>query len=108
MTNYKVGQRIVITEKLYGHSFDIGQVVKLTFYDISNNEWEAEDGNDYCYIRENEFSDAGILSSSLDKDLAEKDEVLIALEEQDRIVDYLSVTLAKELEKQKQMRLDAL
>ena len=108
MTNYKIGQRVVITEKLYGHMFDVGQVVKLTFYDISSNDWEAEDGNNYCYIREDEFSDAGILSSSLDKDLAEKDETLIALEEQDRIVDYLSVTLAKELEKQKQMRLDAL
>jgi hypothetical protein len=107
MTNYKVGQKVVITERLYGHDFEIGQIVKLLFYDISNGEWEASDGNDAWYLREEEFSDAGILYSRLDKHLVEPDETLLALEEQDRIVDYLSATLAKELEKQKQMRITA-
>jgi len=107
MTNYKVGQKVVITEELSGHSFEIGQVVKLAFYDISSGEWEAEDGNESCYLVEDDFSDAGILYSSLDKPLNEPDETLLALEEQDRIVDYLSATLAKELEKQKQMRITA-
>lgn len=107
MTNYKAGQRVVITENTNGHEFEIGQVVKLTFYDISSEEWEAEDGNDAWYLLEEEFSDAGILYSSLDKHLNEPDETLLALEEQDRVVDEATATLVKELEKQKQMRITA-
>ena len=107
MTNYKVGQKVVITDKVTNHSFEIGQVVKLMFYDDTSAEWEVEDGNDYYYLIEDEFSDAGILYSSLDKHLNEPDETLLALEEQDRIVDEATATLVRELEKQKQMRITA-
>ena len=55
---FKKGQKVVITEKLYGHMFEIGQVVELVSYNISNNEWEAYDGDESWYLREDEFSDA--------------------------------------------------
>ena len=107
MTNYKVGQKVVITEEISGHEFEIGQIVKLLFYDISTQEWEAEDGNEAWYLREEEFSSASILQSTLDKHLNEPDETLLALEEQDRVVDEATATLVRELEKQKQMRITA-
>ena len=107
MTNYKVGQKVVITDTLYGHEFEIGHVVKLLFYDIRYEEWEAEDGNNTCYLREDEFSAATIFDSTLDNHLKEPDETLLALEEQDRIVDEATATLVRELEKQKQMRITA-
>jgi len=59
MNKYKIGQKVVITDNISGHEFEIGQIVKLLFYDISNGEWEAY-GGEVWYLVEDEFADLGI------------------------------------------------
>ncbi len=43
MTKYKQGDKVVIVDRIYGHHFDIGEVVKIDFL-CNSGDYDAANG----------------------------------------------------------------
>ena len=55
MTKFKVGDKVRVTKCLYGHGFDIDEVVEIIHHNISHNDYECENNTDSWFLRDTEF-----------------------------------------------------
>ena len=58
MTKFKVGDKVRVTKCLYGHGFDIDEVVEITHHNnhnISHSDYGCENNTDSWFLRDTEF-----------------------------------------------------
>jgi hypothetical protein len=58
MSKYQVGDLVEITDKLYGHDFEIGELVEVVRYSLVSDDYLVKSANGaHFYVTDEEISD---------------------------------------------------
>ena len=56
MTKYKNGDKVVITDRICGHNFNIGEAVMIT-YVCKGGDYDATNGKDNWFVTDKEVKE---------------------------------------------------
>ena len=51
----KPGDKVIVTKRLYGHGFEIGEEIELVKYSEIDDDWLCKKGRSYFSLTEEEF-----------------------------------------------------
>ena len=51
----KPGDKVIVTKRLYGHGFEIGEEIELVKYSEIDDDWLCKKGRSYFFLTEEEL-----------------------------------------------------